>query len=431
MFSLVFALTLLLTIGIRLYLANRQVRHIAQHRVAVPPAFADSIALAAHQKAADYSISRTRLGMWAVLLDAAVVLGFTLLGGLQVLETALRGQLGGLWGGMALSLALVGGVALISSLIELPLAWYRQFVLEQRFGFNRMSQSLFWGDWLKGLLLGSAIGGPLLWVVLRVMESAGPLWWVLAWAIWSAFSLLLMVVYPTFIAPLFNKFTPLQAGDMRSRIENLLQRCGFSSDGLFVMDGSRRSAHGNAYFTGFGKAKRIVFFDTLLQRLSGPQIEAVLAHELGHFKKQHVRKHLVMSLVFSFVTLWILSELMQRPWFFSGLGVQPNLLGENNAMALVLFFMVVPFFSFPIKPLMAAMSRKHEYEADAYAASQTQAEDLISALVKLYEDNASTLTPDPLHSLFYDSHPPASLRIQHLRSLPLSPPSAGAQTAPA
>lgn len=413
MFSLVFALALLITLGTRLYLATRQVRHIALHRAAVPADFREHIGLAAHQKAADYSISRTRLGMVALALDTAVVLGFTLLGGLQWLDSGIRAQVSGIWAG----LGLLGAAALISSLIELPLSWYRQFVLEESFGFNRMTPALFWTDWIKGLLVGALIGGPLAAVVLTLMNAAGDLWWAYAWAVWTGFSLLLMVLYPTVIAPLFNKFTPLESGDMRTRIENLLQRCGFAAGGLFVMDGSRRSAHGNAYFTGFGKAKRIVFFDTLLERLNPGQIEAVLAHELGHFKKRHVLRHLVLNFIVSALTLWLLAQLMQRPWFYTGLGVQPQLLGDNSAMALMLFFMVMPYFSFPFKPVMAALSRRHEYEADAYAASQTNAQDLVDALVRLYEDNASTLTPDPVHSLFYDSHPPASLRIAHLRTL--------------
>lgn len=417
MFSLIFATALLLTLGTRLYLATRQIRHIARHRATVPADFREHISLAAHQKAADYSVSRTRLGMVNLALDTAIVLGFTLLGGLQWLDAGIRVHLSGVWAG----LALLGAVALLSSLLELPLSWYRQFVLEQAFGFNRMTPRLFWTDWIKGLLVGGIIGGPLAWVVLTLMDASGPLWWLYAWAVWTSFSLLLMVLYPTVIAPLFNRFTPMQAGDMRTRIEQLLARCGFSSGGLFVMDGSRRSAHGNAYFTGFGKAKRIVFFDTLLERLNAGQIEAVLAHELGHFKKRHVMRHLALSMAVSAVTLWMLSELMQRTWFFTGLGIQPQLMGDNHAMALLLFFMVMPYFSFPLKPLMAALSRKHEYEADAYAASQTNANDLINALVRLYEDNASTLTPDPVHSLFYDSHPPASLRIAHLRSLPAGP----------
>ncbi len=424
MFSLVFAVTLLLTLGTRLYLATRQIRHIALHRAEVPQDFRQQISLAAHQKAADYSISRTRLGMLAVALDAAIVLGFTLLGGLQLLDAGIQSHLDGVWGG----LALMACVAFISSVVELPLSWYRQFVLEARFGFNRMTPRLFWTDWVKGMVLGAVIGGPLVWVVLALMESAGPLWWVYAWGVWTAFSLLIMVLYPSLIAPLFNKFTPMETGEMRSRIENLMRRCGFSPAGLFVMDGSRRSAHGNAYFTGFGKAKRIVFFDTLLQRLSPGQIEAVLAHELGHFSKRHVLRHLLLSIAMSGLTLWVLSELMLRTWFYTGLGVTPRLIGDNHAMALLLFFMVMPWFSFLLKPVMAALSRKHEYEADAYAAQQARAEDLISALVRLYEDNASTLTPDPLHSLFYDSHPPASLRIAHLKSLP--PPSAQAAALP-
>lgn len=413
MFTLFFIAALLLSLGTRLYLASRQVRHIALHRAAVPADFKDRIALSAHQKAADYSISRTRLGMLSLAVDATIVIGFTLLGGLQWLDEIIRAQVPTQWAG----LVLIGAFGLISSLLELPVSWYRQFRLEESFGFNRMTSRLFFTDWIKGLLLGAAIGGPLLWVILTLMQSAGPQWWVAAWGVWALFNAVLMVLFPTVIAPLFNRFTPLESGEMRTRIEQLMIRCGFSPSGLFVMDGSKRSAHGNAYFTGFGKAKRIVFFDTLLQRLSPGEVEAVLAHELGHFKKKHVVRHLVFSLLASGLTLWLLGEAMQRPWFYSGLGVEPRLLGDNNAMALLLFFIALPWFTFPFKPLMAALSRRHEYEADAYAAEQTRAEDLVTALVRLYEDNASTLTPDPLHSLFYDSHPPASLRIAHLRSL--------------
>ncbi len=418
MFTWIFIAALVVTVTTRLWLAQRQIQHIAQHRTQVPLEFAGQIELAAHQKAADYTIAKTRFGMIALWVDTAITLGLTLMGGLQWLDNTVHAVTGSSTGPVLSGLLLVGAVGLVSSVIEVPFAYYKQFTLESKFGFNNMTPGLFWGDWAKGLVLGAALGAPILGAILYLMHAAGSYWWAWAWAVWCIFSVALMILYPTVIAPLFNKFTPLEAGDTRTRIEQLLTRCGFSSNGLFVMDGSRRSSHGNAYFTGLGKAKRIVFFDTLLSRLSNDQIEAVLAHELGHFKKKHVFKHLAFTFVFSLVMLRVLDALMGSVWFYTGLGVTPSLTGSNDALALLLFFLTLSYFTFPFKPLMSILSRKHEFEADAYAAQHAKATDLIDALVKLYKDNASTLTPDPLHSAFYDSHPPASIRIARLKNLP-------------
>ena len=412
-FTEVFLAAVSICFVLRLYLASRQIGHIARHRSEIPAEFRNQIALESHQKAADYSTVKTRLSMVNVSLETAIVLGFTLLGGLNWIQdyTSTWAQ------GLGAGLLLMGAVGLISSLLELPLAYYKQFVIEQQFGFNRMSRRLFWSDWFKGLLLSTAIGGPLVCLVLWLMQQAGPAWWAYAWVAWFGFSLLLMWLFPTVIAPLFNRFTPLDDGLTRQRIERLLSRCGFHSNGLFVMDGSKRSNHGNAYFSGMGKAKRIVFFDTLLARLNDDQIEAVLAHELGHFKKKHIVKHLIFSGLASLVMFWGLGLLANTPWFYSELGVSPDLSHGAQAMALILFVMVVPYFAFPLRPVMSWLSRKHEFEADAYAAQHSAAEHLVSALVRLYEDNASTLTPDPLHSAFYDSHPPAAIRIARLNAL--------------
>jgi STE24 endopeptidase len=309
-------------------------------------------------------------------------------------------------------MATLVAVLLLSSLLEAPFNLYRTFVIEAKFGFNKMTFALYLIDALKGMLIGAVLGLPLLFGVLWLMERMGDLWWLYVWGVWVSFNLLLLFIYPTFIAPLFNKFSPLQDQTMQARIETLLGKCGFTSSGLFVMDGSKRSAHGNAYFTGFGKTKRIVFFDTLLERLSINEVEAVLAHELGHFKHKHVVKRIVATFVMSLGFLWILGELMQTAWFYQGLGVTT----QSKAIALLLFFLVLPVFSFLLSPIMSAYSRKHEFEADAYAAKQTASGDLVTALVKLYQDNASTLTPDPLYSKFYDSHPPAAVRIAHLQA---------------
>lgn len=412
-FTEVFLAVVFSSVILRLYLAFRQVRHIRIHQHKVPEAFDGQIALSAHQKAAQYSIAKTRFGISNILFETLVLLGFTVYGGLDWIQSITNTWASGLWAG----LALLGAVGLISSALELPWAYYKQFVLEQQFGFNRMSKGLFWGDWLKGLLLGTLIGGPLVCLVLVLMREAGEAWWIYAWLTWFGFSLLLMWLFPTVIAPLFNKFTPLEDSPTRQRIEMLLQRCGFASNGLFVMDGSKRSSHGNAYFSGLGKAKRIVFFDTLLSRLNDDQIEAVLAHELGHFKKKHIVKHLVFSGLASLAMFWVLGVLSNTDWFYTELGTTPDLVNGSQALALLLFVMVLPYFTFPLRPVMSWLSRKHEFEADAYAAEQSAPEHLVSALVRLYEDNASTLTPDPMHSSFYDSHPPASIRITRLKHL--------------
>ena len=405
--TIVFLIACALTFGGRLLLAGRQIRHVRAHRDAVPAEFAERIALASHQKAADYTIDRTRTGMLNTAIEAGVLLVFTLGGGLAWLHGFWSARLDGLSYGVAMIFSLT----FISGLIDLPLSLYRQFVIEARYGFNRMSLGLFFTDLAKQTLLGVAIGTPVILAVLWLMGAMGERWWLWVWLFWSTFNLLLMFIYPTWIAPLFNKFSPLADGEMKTRIEALLARCGFRSSGLFVMDGSKRSSHGNAYFTGFGDNKRIVFFDTLLSRLQPGEVEAVLAHELGHFRRRHIVKRMVVMFASSLAFLWLLGQLIDAPWFYAGLGVPEG----NTALALILFFLVVPVFTFPLSPLMSHFSRRHEFEADAYAAEHAAAGDLVHALVKLYDDNASTLTPDPLHSLFYDSHPPAAQRIARLQ----------------
>lgn len=410
-FSVLFVGFLVITLVMRFWLGSRQIRHVLAHRHAVPAEFAEKVPLYAHQKAADYTVAKTKLGLLTLLVNAAVLIGFTLLGGLQWLSVTLFELTGA---GMTYQIALIAAFAFISAVIELPFDYYRQFVLEARFGFNKMTRRLFFTDMLKNTLIGSVIGLPLIWVILTLMEKSGDLWWLYAWIVWSSFQLLMLVLYPSVIAPLFNKFTPLQDESLRSRIEGLMRRVGFASKGLFVMDGSKRSAHGNAYFSGFGAAKRIVFFDTLLARLGPQEIEAVLAHELGHFKLKHVLKRIAVMFALSLGFLALLGYLKTQAWFFTGLGVNPMLFENNNAMALILFILVLPVFTFLFYPLASITSRKHEFEADAFAAKHTDVQNLVSALVKLYEDNASTLTPDPVYSTFYDSHPPASIRIRQL-----------------
>ncbi|HTJ93943.1 MAG TPA: M48 family metallopeptidase [Pararobbsia sp.] len=411
MLTYLFVIALLAMVATKLWLASRQIRFVSAHRSAVPERFVQTMSLESHQRAADYTIARTRLTMVEVVAGAVLLVVLTLLGLLQWLNTAITSELGH---GLVAQLALIAAVAVITSLVDLPFEYYRQFVIEARFGFNRMTRKLFVIDLFKTIALGVALGLPLVAAVLWLMGRAGALWWLWAWALWVGFNSLVLVLYPTVIAPLFNKFEPLDDVSLRQRIESLMARCGFAAKGLFVMDGSRRSAHGNAYFTGFGAAKRIVFFDTLLARLSGDEIEAVLAHELGHFKRKHVLKRLVVTFLISLVLLALLGWLVQHAWFFTQLGVEPSLAGGNDALALILFFLVLPVFVFFISPLGSLTSRKHEFEADAFAAGQTRAEDLVSALVKLYQDNASTLTPDPIYTAFYYSHPPASQRIDRL-----------------
>ncbi len=411
MLTYLFIIALLAMVATKLWLASRQIRFVAAHRSAVPARFAETISLHSHQRAADYTVARTRLAMAEIVVGAVLLVALTLLGLLQWLNVTITDWLGH---GFVAQLALVAAVAILTSLVDLPFDYYRQFVIEEHFGFNRMTRALFLGDLAKSVALGVALGLPLLAAVLWLMDRAGALWWVWAWVLWVGFNSLVLVLYPTVIAPLFNKFEPLDDASLRTRIEALMARCGFAAKGLFVMDGSRRSAHGNAYFTGFGAAKRIVFFDTLLARLSGEEIEAVLAHELGHFKRRHVLKRLVVTFLISLVLLALLGWLVQHVWFYTQLGVTPSLEGGNDALALILFFLVLPVFVFFISPLGSLSSRRHEFEADAFAAGQTRAEDLVSALVKLYQDNASTLTPDPLYTAFYYSHPPASQRIDRL-----------------
>ena len=409
-FSTLFVAALAVSLALRYWLAGRQVRHVARHRGAVPEAFAQRVPLQAHQRAADYTVARVRLGLLEAAFGSAVLVGFTLLGGLQWLQDAWLGLLPD--APLLRQVLLVGSVVLIGGLLDLPMDWYRQFRLEQRFGFNRMSLRLWTADLLRGAAIGAALGLPLAAAALWLMRSAGQAWWLWVWALWIAFSLFVMWLYPSVIAPLFNRFEPLPPGPVRARVEALLTRCGFAPRGLFVMDGSRRSAHGNAYFTGFGRARRIVFFDTLLSRLDEDEIEAVLAHELGHFRLKHIRKRILLGMATSLAGLWLLGLLARQPWFYQGLGVGAPV--DFEALALLLFFLALPVFTFPLQPLFSMLSRRHEFEADAFAARNARATALASALVKLYEDNASTLTPDPVHSAFHDSHPPAAQRIGRL-----------------
>ncbi len=397
---------------VRTVLSSRQIRHVARHRHAVPAAFADTISPEAHRKAADYTIAKARFGQLDTVVEAALLLGWTLLGGLHFLNQALLAWLGG---GLLQQLALVAAFAVIGGLLTLPLAWWSTFRIEERFGFNKMSLGLWLGDLLKNALVGGLIGLPVVALVLWLMGAAGPTWWLWAWGVWMGFNLLLLVLYPTLIAPLFNKFEPLQDESLKARVNALMQRCGFAAKGLFVMDGSKRSAHANAYFTGFGAAKRVVFFDTLLQQLSPPEIDAVLAHELGHYKRRHIVQRVGLMFALSFVGFALLGWVSNQAWFYTGLGVMPSLDAPNHALALLLFLLVVPLFTYFLSPLMAQLSRRHEFEADAYAVAHTDGKDLASALLKLYKDNASTLTPDPVYARFYYSHPPASERLARLQ----------------
>ncbi len=408
-FTSIFVFALAVSITIQLWLARRQVRHVASHREQVPQHFKDRIAPDAHRKAADYTVARTRLAAVDIVFDAVVLLVLTLGGGLAAMAAWSENlPADALWRDVALVVA----VALLTGVVALPLAWYRTFVIEQRFGFNRMTFGLWLIDLAKGALIAAVLGIPLLALVLWLMARAGALWWLYAWLAWVAFQLVVLALYPTLIAPMFNKFQPLADASLRERVERLLARCEFAAKGLFVMDGSRRSSHGNAYFTGFGAARRIVFFDTLLARLHPEEVEAVLAHELGHFKLKHVLKRTAWFAAGSLVLLAVLGWLVGKPWFYAGLGVPGA--APRYGVALVLFMLALPVFTFVASPLAALYSRRHEFEADGYAARNASASALVAALVKLYEDNASTLTPDPLHSAFYDSHPPAAARIARL-----------------
>ena len=423
MLTLVFVVALLASLLVKFWLATRQMRHVAAHRDAVPAAFAQTISLAAHQRAADYTLAKGRFGLISMAVGAAVLLGWTLLGGLDALNVALRDALQPRFGNLVYQLALFGAFAVIGSLIELPLELYSTFQLEQRFGFNRTTWKLYLADMAKGALVGVLIGAPIAALMLWLMQAAGSLWWLWAWGVWMAFNLLILVLYPTVIAPLFNKFVPLADESLKVRVQQLMARCGFAAKGLFVMDGSKRSAHANAYFTGFGAAKRVVFFDTLLNKLSPGEVEAVLAHELGHFKHKHVIKRIGVMFALSLAGFALIGWLSLQPWFYAGLGVQPSLAAPNDALALLLFLLAAPVFAFFVSPLFAQVSRKHEFEADAYACRQASGSDLAAALLKLHEDNASTLTPDPLYVRFYYSHPPASERLAALARQPSLQPS--------
>ncbi|CAG0969808.1 STE24 endopeptidase [Methylophilaceae bacterium] len=404
----VFIALLVITTLTRVWLGRRHVSHIQSNRTQVPQAFAGSISLDAHQKAADYSTAKTRLVVSESIAQAILLAILTIGGGLSWIDGAWRGLMAEheIFRGALVILS----AFLVSSLVELPFDYYKSFVVDQKFGFNKMTRSMFFSDMVKHAIVGLLLGAPLLFAALWLMQGSGEYWWLYLWVVWSVFNLLMLAIYPTFIAPLFNKFSPLTDQSLKSRIEALLTKCGFKSQGLFVMDGSTRSSHGNAYFTGFGSSKRVVFFDTLLDRLDANEIEAVLAHELGHFKHHHVIKRIILMFVISFLGLALLGWLKQQGWFYEGLGVTQ----ASDYMALLLFLLVSPVFLFLLRPLLASYSRKNEFEADEYAARNADAKYLVEALVKLYRDNASTLTPDPLHSAFYDSHPPASTRISRL-----------------
>ena len=406
--TFIFTALLVTTTGIRVWLGQRHIAYVQGHRNQVPAAFEGNISLDSHQKAADYSAAKTRLVIIEAVVQALLLAALTLGGGLQWIDNIWRELLASqhiIRGALVICSAL-----LVSSLVDLPFEYYKTFVIDEKFSFNKMTKAMFFSDLLKHSLVGLALGAPLLFAALWLMQSAGQYWWLYLWLVWSIFNLVMLAVYPTFIAPLFNKFSPLTDESLKQRIEMLLTKCGFKSQGLFVMDGSARSSHGNAYFTGFGASKRVVFFDTLLDRLNADEIEAVLAHELGHFKHHHVIKRIALMFFISFVGLALLGWLINQPWFYSGLGVDLM----SNYMALILFLLVSPVFLFLLRPIMASYSRKNEFEADDYAAKHADAKYLVEALVKLYRDNASTLTPDPLHSAFYDSHPPASIRISKL-----------------
>ncbi len=408
-FTLLFLVMLAVSTLMRLYLSQRQINHVESHRSKVPESFADKITLEDHQKAADYTTTKVRFGRLPLFYEVILLLLWTLGGGLQWLDqNILALELSPILTGIAVILVF----SLVSSLLDLPFSLYNTFVIEERFGFNRTTAKTFISDMAKGVLLGAVIGIPLLYVILWLMEQAGEQWWLYTWFVISGFSLIMMWVYPTWIAPIFNKFEPLEEGETLNRITSLLNRCGFNSDGVFVIDGSKRSSHGNAYFSGFGRNKRIVFFDTLLKMLSDDELEAVLAHELGHFKKKHIIKGMAISFATTLIALAVLAWLMKTEWFYTSLGISQG----STYMALLLFTLVLPVFTFAFQPVFSIFSRKNEFEADAFAAEQTDAKYLIHALVGLYRENANTLTPDPMYSAFYDSHPPAPVRIAQLNA---------------
>ena len=422
--SIAFAVALLASLLVKFWLASRQIRHVAAHRGAVPAPFTATITLAAHQRAADYTLAKGRLGLLSMAFGAAGLLGWTLLGGIGALNEAVRDALQPRFGAMAYQLALLASFAMISGALDLPFDLYSTFRIEQRFGFNSMTWQLYLADMLKGTLVGALIGLPISALMLWIMGATGGLWWLWAWGAWMAFNLLILVLYPTLIAPLFNKFEPLADESLKASVQALMARCGFAAKGLFVMDGSKRSAHANAYFTGFGASKRVVFFDTLLNQLTPGEVEAVLAHELGHFKHKHVIKRIGAMFAISLAGFALLGWLMTHAWFYTAFGVRPSMSAPNDAVALLLFLLVAPVFGFFVSPLFAQISRKHEFQADAYACQQSSGADLAGALLKLHEDNAATLTPDPLYVRFYYSHPPASERLAALARAPIRTPQA-------
>ena len=410
LFTAIFLSFVAASVLVRLWLSQRQINHIQAHHAQVPAAFADKITLEDHQRAADYSCAKLREGRITLAWETLWLLLWTIGGGINLID---QWWLGFEYGPLVTGIAVIFSLVLISSILNLPFSLYHTFVIEERFGFNQTTWKTWLLDLVKSALLVIALGTPLLAVILWLMDQAGANWWLYAWLVWMSFSLVMIWAYPAFIAPLFNKFSPLQDASLRTRIENLLQRCGFQSQGVFVVDGSRRSSHGNAYFTGFGRNKRIVFFDTLLESLSEDEVEAVLAHELGHFKRNHIKKSLLLSGAISLAGFALLAWLMSSTWFYSSLGVAI----PSTHNALLLFMMVMPVFTYFVSPLFSALSRKHEFEADEFAHSNSNYKALISALVSMYRDNASTLTPDPIHSIFYDSHPPATIRIDHLETI--------------
>ena len=414
-----FGAALIVSMLVKFWLSTRQSRHVAAHRVAVPATFASIVSLSEHQRAADYTLAKNRFGLINMAVGAALLLGWTLLGGVDTLNDALRQSVLPRWGAMAYQLALLGGFAVVGALVDLPFDLYGTFHIEQKYGFNRMTWRLYLADAVKGLIVAAVIGLPIAALMLWIMAAAGGLWWLWAWAAWMGFNLLVLVLYPTVIAPLFNKFEPLADESLNQRVRALMARCGFAAKGLFVMDGSARSAHANAYFTGFGASKRVVLFDTLLSKLSPGEVEAVLAHELGHFKHKHVIKRLATMFALSLAGFALLGWLSSQSWFYIGLGARPSVQGPNDALALLLFLLAAPVFGFFVAPLFARLSRRHEFEADAYACRQSSGADLAAALLKLHKDNAATLTPDPLYVRFYYSHPPATER---LAALPRTPP---------
>ncbi|MEI6334021.1 MAG: M48 family metallopeptidase [Methylococcaceae bacterium] len=408
-FTIIFLIALIISSSIQFWLAKRHADYVAAHRAAVPDAFKDKVPLAAHQKAADYTLEKVKLGNIDGILGIVVLLLLTLGGGINASFD---------YWTTFFSSPLIAGVAatacifLILTVIEIPTSIYQTFVIEEKFGFNKSTVNQFIKDQFMHLGLGAAIGLPLLALILWIMDNVGPLWWLWAWAIIMSFSLLMSWLYPTVIAPLFNKFTPMEDGSLKDRIQGLLTRCGFNSQGIFIMDGSKRSGHGNAYFTGLGNNKRIVFFDNLVNSLEDEELEAVLAHELGHFKCKHVIKMLIATAIMSLISLAILGWLINESWFYTGLGVEQ----PSHAAALLLFLMVSSSFTFFMQPISAYFQRQFEFEADDFAANNAKASKMISGLVKLYEENANTLTPDPLYSAFHYSHPPAAIRIAHLES---------------